>query len=132
MKQTHLHPVLANDCILVGTLGVCDLLLMNDSQYPWLILVPDRPGLRDLDELNETDAVLVQAEIKWACQTLRTLFQPDKLNVAALGNMVPQLHLHVIARFASDRAWPRPVWGVHPPAPYDEEMLADRLDGSRR
>ncbi|MBF0150748.1 MAG: HIT domain-containing protein [Magnetococcales bacterium] len=127
MLQSKLHPTLVKDCIPAGSLSACTLLLMNDSQYPWLILVPDRPGLKDLDELTEADATLVQADIKWACQALRTLFQPDKLNVAALGNMVPQLHIHVIARFASDRAWPKPVWGLHPPAPYDNETLSDRL-----
>jgi diadenosine tetraphosphate (Ap4A) HIT family hydrolase len=132
MKQTELHPLLAQDCILVGHLHVCELLLMNDSQYPWLILVPDRPGLRDFDELSDIDTPLVHADIKHASQVLRTLFQPSKLNVAALGNMVPQLHIHVIARSESDKAWPKPVWGLYPPVPYTEEVLSDLLARLRK
>lgn len=127
MRQTELHPALAGDCIVVGSLRACEVLLMNDSRYPWLILVPDRPGLRDLDDLSESDAALVNADIRQASRALRTLFQPDKLNVAALGNMVPQLHIHVIARFESDNSWPKPVWGQHPPTVYAGAVLAKEL-----
>ena len=127
MNQTELHPVLAKDFVVVCTLSVCEVLLMDDSQYPWLILVPDRPGLRDIDELSDTDTPLLYADIKRESQVLRTLFQPTKLNVAALGNMVPQLHIHVIARFESDKAWPKPVWGFYPPVPYGQDELESLL-----
>lgn len=132
MKQTELHPVLAKDCITVCTLLVCDVLLMNDSQYPWLILVPDRPDLKDLDELSKDDTPLLYSDINKTSKVLRELFKPTKLNVAALGNMVPQLHIHVIARFESDKAWPRPVWGLHPPQPYANDDLNDLLTRLRR
>ena len=127
MKQTKLHPILLKDCVTVCPLSLCEVLLMNDSQYPWLILVPDRPGLRDFDELSDSDTPLVHADIKQASRVLRTLFNPTKLNVAALGNMVPQLHIHIIARFTSDKAWPKPIWGLHPPLPCPNEVLEDRL-----
>jgi diadenosine tetraphosphate (Ap4A) HIT family hydrolase len=100
---------------------------MNDSQYPWLILVPDRANLRDFDELSQVDTPLVHEDIKKVSQALRTLFNPKKLNVAALGNMVPQLHIHVIARFESDKAWPNPIWGAHPPIPYSDASLEDLI-----
>ncbi|MBF0127789.1 MAG: HIT domain-containing protein [Magnetococcales bacterium] len=96
---------------------------MNDSRYPWLILVPRRDGMRDLDELTTEEGGVLWGEITLASRLLREWCRPDKLNVAALGNMVPQLHLHVIARFRADAAWPNPVWGQHPPLPYDESQL---------
>lgn len=122
-RRTPLHPTLAKDTLPVVQLQVCTVLLMNDSQYPWVILVPDRPDLRDLDQLEETDAQQVAAEIRQVSQHLRQLFQPTKLNVASLGNMVPQLHIHVVARYEDDKAWPRPVWGAFPPVPYTPEAL---------
>ena len=128
MKQTTLHPILAKDCLLVGSLSVCTLLLMNDCHYPWLILVPDRPDLRDFDELSDADTMMVHSDIKQASQGLRSLFKPTKINVAALGNQVPQLHIHVIARFETDKAWPKPVWGLHPSLPYAEDGLDPLLE----
>ncbi|MBF0109494.1 MAG: HIT family protein [Magnetococcales bacterium] len=122
MKNIDLHPTLVKDCIMVGTLAASILLLMNDRHYPWLVLVPNRPGLRDFDDLSANDASMVHADIRQASNLLRTLFKPTKINVAALGNVVPQLHIHVIARFESDRAWPKPVWGVFPPEPYPEDQ----------
>ncbi|MEO5377238.1 MAG: HIT family protein [Magnetococcus sp. DMHC-6] len=127
MKQTKLHPLLAKDCLTVLSLSLCDVFLMNDCQYPWLILVPDRPGLRDLDELTAEETPLVYTEIQQACRVLRRLFNPTKLNVAALGNIVPQLHIHVIARFTTDPAWPKPIWGYHPPIIYPSDQLEDLL-----
>nr|CRH05894.1 conserved protein of unknown function [include histidine triad (HIT) domain] [Candidatus Magnetococcus massalia] len=127
MTQTELHPILAKDCHTVGMLSTCQLLLMDDSQYPWLILVPDRPELRDMDELSAADTPRVYGDINQASKMLRRLFQPTKLNVAALGNMVPQLHIHVIARFDNDPAWPKPVWGQRPAVAYSQAALQDRL-----
>ncbi|MBF0193277.1 MAG: HIT domain-containing protein [Magnetococcales bacterium] len=129
MQQTSLHPILAKDCIEVCDLKICKVLLMNDKQYPWLILVPDRPGLKDFDEVNSGDIAYLHADIKKASEVLRTIYKPTKLNIAALGNMVTQLHIHVIARFSNDKAWPNPVWGRHPPLPYNDEMLENVLQG---
>lgn len=119
------HPQLAADTFEVTDLPLCRVLLMNDSQYPWLILVPRRANVRDLDELSVADSQQLTLEINRASQALRAVTSPYKLNVAALGNMVEQLHIHVIARRTDDAAWPRPVWGVSPAVPYaDDAMLA--------
>ena len=104
---------------------------MNDQRYPWLILVPDAPALRDWDDLDEGDVLPVQADVRQAARALRALFQPDKLNIAALGNVVEQLHIHVVARFTTDAAWPRPVWGALPPIPYAPPDAAARVQRLR-
>ena len=121
-----LHPQLARDCLWLGRLSACQVLLMDDSHYPWLILVPNQAGLTEFDLLPESLVPAVHDDIRRAAQVLRTLFQPDKLNVAALGNMVPQLHIHLIARFHQDAAWPKPVWGCLPPSPYGEPLLQEQ------
>jgi diadenosine tetraphosphate (Ap4A) HIT family hydrolase len=113
-----LHPQLAADCLDIGDWPLCRLLRMNDSTYPWLILVPRVPGARDMIDLSETDQQRLMGEIAEASRILRQVTRAEKLNVAALGNVVPQLHVHVIARFAGDAAWPKPIWGVTPPVPY--------------
>ncbi|MDJ1157672.1 HIT domain-containing protein [Chelatococcus sp. SYSU_G07232] len=110
---------LAADTMPIGDLGLSRLLLMNDARFPWVILVPRRPGMRDLIDLDEIDAATLLTEIRTVACALRDLVSPDKLNVAALGNMVPQLHVHVIARFTQDAAWPKPVWGIGGPEPYE-------------
>ncbi len=115
-----LHPRLAADTILVGDLPLCRVLLMNDSQYPWLILVPRRQAIRDLTDLHANDLEMLWPELVKTESTLRQFSNAEKMNVGALGNMVPQLHIHVIARFAADAAWPAPVWGKHPPIPYEQ------------
>jgi diadenosine tetraphosphate (Ap4A) HIT family hydrolase len=119
------------DTIAVEDWDLSRVLLMNDASYPWLILVPRRAGLRDFHDLAGPDLLRLTAEIVRASNKLIALFpdggKPDKMNVAALGNQVPQLHVHVIARFAGDPAWPRPVWGAAPARPYDETALAERL-----
>ena len=120
-----LDPHLAADTVALARWPLCRVLLMNDANYPWLILVPERPGLRDLDELAGADRVAVMDEIARACSALRTMVKPHKLNVASLGNAVPQLHIHVIARFPNDPAWPKPVWGVIPAKPYTDSEQDD-------
>ncbi len=122
-----LHPQLAADTILVGDFPLCRLLLMNDRQYPWTILVPRRAGLREIYELHESDQLRFWRESAQLSQTLMRAFGGDKLNVAALGNMVPQLHIHHIVRFKADPAWPAPVWGKHPAQPYESAALSERL-----
>lgn len=127
-----LHPQLGKDTHEVARFDLCRVLLMDDRQYPWLVLVPERPDLRDLHDLAETDREVALAEIMRASEAMQRLYSPDKMNVAALGNAVPQLHIHVIARFTTDPAWPKPVWGVHPMQPYDDgaldSVLADLRD----
>jgi diadenosine tetraphosphate (Ap4A) HIT family hydrolase len=109
-----LHPQLAKDTLLIGDWPLCRLLRMNDQSYPWLILVPKRADIREIIDLREEDQHLLMTEISAVSRALRQVHAPDKINVAALGNVVPQLHVHVIARFTSDPAWPRPIWGVTP------------------
>ena len=131
MPDFALDPTLARDTVPLEEWALCRVLLMNDARYPWLILVPARAGLRDFHDLAPADMALATGEITRASKALQALFAPDKLNVAALGNMVPQLHIHVIARFKNDAAWPKPVWGVRPPEPYDEAALAARIGDLR-
>lgn len=113
-----LHPQLAADTFLVGNLPLCRVLLMNDSHYPWLILVPERAAISEIYQLSAADRQQLWEESDLVSRQLMQLCQADKLNIAALGNMVPQLHLHHIARFKTDAAWPAPVWGKFKAEPY--------------
>lgn len=122
-----LHPRLAADTAVVGDLPLCRLLLMNDAQYPWTILVPRREGLREIYELSAADQQKFWRESELLSKALMAAFKGDKLNVAVLGNIVPQLHIHHIVRFKDDAAWPAPVWGKHPPQPYDVATLNQRV-----
>ena len=123
MTDFTLHPQLAKDTVFVKKLVLCRVLLMKDSSYPWVVLVPERGDIREIHQLSEDDQQLLMREITFTAERLETLFQADKMNVAALGNMVPQLHVHVIARFECDAAWPGPVWGVVPAKPYERRKL---------
>jgi len=114
-----LDPRLAADTQPVGDLELSRVLLTDDARFPWLILVPRRADVRDLVDLGHADQHRLLDEIDRCARVLRKLDNPDKLNVAALGNVVAQLHVHVIARFTRDAAWPRPVWNVAPPKNYD-------------
>jgi diadenosine tetraphosphate (Ap4A) HIT family hydrolase len=125
-----LHPTLDRDTLLVYRLPLCRVLLMKDRRFPWLILVPEREGVREIHELPQADRAQLVEEIARASEALTRLFRPDKVNVGALGNVVPQLHVHVVARFASDPAWPGPVWGSGPAEAYGDselETLRERL-----
>jgi len=126
-----LHPQLAADTVPVGDLALARVLLANDANYPWLILVPRKAGLTELIDLNEKEQVQLLGEVANAARVLRDITACDKLNIAALGNQVPQLHVHVIARRRGDAAWPKPVWGVMPPKPYDPAER-ERLTGDIR
>ncbi|MGH8461459.1 MAG: HIT domain-containing protein [Stenotrophobium sp.] len=126
-----LHSQLAADTVQVGDLPLCRLVLMNDSQYPWTILVPRREALREIHQMSEADQQQFWHESAQLGRALMSLFKGDKLNVAALGNMVPQLHVHHIVRFASDPAWPAPVWGRMPAKPYAAEALSLRVQAIR-
>jgi len=113
-----LHPQLAADTVPVGDLALTRVLLASDANYPWLILVPRRPALVELIDLEENEQVQLMAEIDAAARALKAISECEKLNIAALGNQVPQLHVHVIGRRHTDAAWPKPVWGAVPPTAY--------------
>ena len=118
-KNWSLHPQLAQDTFPVGDMPLARVLLACDANYPWLILVPRLPGLVELIDLEENAQVQLLGEIVAAARALKSATECDKLNIAALGNQVPQLHVHVIARRRTDAAWPKPVWGVKPPLAYE-------------
>ena len=107
-----LNDSLAKDTIHLLELPLCRFLLMNDRRYPWLILVPRYIDLSEIHDLRDKDQSTLISEVTAATRALEKLFQPEKINVAALGNIVSQLHIHVIARFEEDEAWPNPVWGI--------------------
>lgn len=119
-----LDPRLANDTIALGQFPLCHCALMNDSQYPWLILIPRRDNLREVFELTDSEQQQLLRESSWVSQQLAHAFGAKKMNVANLGNVVSQLHWHIIARFEDDPAWPGPVWGKHPAVPYQPDSLA--------
>lgn len=118
MSAFALHAQLSADTVSVYELPLCGVRLMDDATYPWLILVPRVADARELVDLDEAQQADLMREISTCSRVLQHAFAPDKLNVAALGNMVPQLHVHVIARLRSDPAWPAPVWGRAPAQPY--------------
>ncbi|GGW76117.1 HIT domain-containing protein [Alteromonas halophila] len=118
---------LRNDTFPVGDLPLCSVLLMNDAQFPWVILVPRRAEVYDLIDLSDEDRRVFQQESDQLSQVLRKLFSPHKLNVAALGNVVAQLHVHHIARFTDDCAWPHPVWGRQPAQAYTQSQADKHL-----
>ena len=123
MKEFKLAPQLRADTIELGDLRICKALLMNDSQFPWLILVPKRTNITELYQLNEQDIAQVQKESIMISRLMMQLFEGDKLNTGALGNVVSQLHIHHIVRFKSDPVWPKPVWGNIQPIPYTDDKL---------
>jgi diadenosine tetraphosphate (Ap4A) HIT family hydrolase len=121
---------LAADTVAIAALPLCAVRLMNDRRYPWIILVPERAGAREIVDLDAGDRGRLIDEIALVSTVMRDEFQPAKLNVAALGNVVAQLHVHVIARFTDDDAWPKPIWGT-PAVPYEAEALARRVETLR-
>ena len=128
-----LHSRLAADCIVVGDLSLCRVLLNNDARFPWCILVPRLVDLRDFHEVPTAHRATLFEEIERVSIALQQIGQADKMNVAALGNMVPQLHIHVIARRTDDAAWPTPVWSAGAGEPYTDAQpilmqLRSRLD----
>lgn len=127
VRHWSLHPQLAADTHPVAQLDAGELRLMDDANYPWLVLVPHVVDARELIDLDEPQQIRLMQDIARASRALQTLFRPYKLNVAALGNIVPQLHVHVIARFADDPAWPAPVWGRAQARAYTPEALVERV-----
>lgn len=120
-----LHAQLEQDCEQLGRFALCRLLLMRDANYPWCILVPERAGVTEIYQLSDADQWQFMRESAALAEAMAKIFAADKMNIAALGNIVPQLHIHHIARRRGDPAWPAPVWGTVPPRSYAEDELAD-------
>jgi len=123
-----LHPTLKKDCIELGQLELCRVLLMNDSRFPWLILVPEREDTTEIHQLSADDQQLLIRESSYIAEKLALLFQADKMNIAALGNMVPQLHIHHVVRYKTDKAWPAPIWGLFDAKAYTDKELEKTLN----
>ena len=123
-----LHPQLAADTHPLASFALCELRLMDDANYPWLVLVPRVANARELIDLDSGQRHALADDVDRASRLLLDAFQPFKLNVAAIGNVVPQLHVHVIARFENDPAWPAPVWGRVTAQSYSPETLVERVN----
>jgi diadenosine tetraphosphate (Ap4A) HIT family hydrolase len=120
-----LHPKLEADTIALGQSRLCEVRLMNDSHWPWVLLVPRVAEVREIYQLPKAQQLRLAEESSLLGEGMMTAFAGDKFNVAALGNMVPQLHLHHIVRFEGDAAWPGPVWGKVSPEAYDDQAIAE-------
>ena len=131
MTDFVLDAVLERDTHPLGDLPLSRVLLLDDARYTWLTLVPRRAGMVEIIDLDPAQRTQLTSDIDAASRALKALFKPDKLNVAALGNLVLQLHVHVIARYRDDIAWPRPVWGAADARPYPPESLVERVAALR-
>ena len=127
-----LNPQLEKDTISIGDLPLSRVLVIKDANYPWLLLVPRRANTVEIVDLSEVEQAQLMTEVSRVARALKEVTRCDKLNIAALGNLVPQLHVHVIARRAGDAAWPRPVWGVMPPLAHDAEEVQNFISALRR
>ncbi len=130
--MAELHPQLQKDCLVVGRFALCRLLLLRDANYPWFVLVPDRDAISEIYQLSDVDQQLLLRESTTLSRALVAAFAPDKLNIAALGNVVPQLHLHHVVRYKSDPAWPAPVWGKVTASVYTAAALNVVVERLRR
>ncbi|MGB5439215.1 MAG: HIT family protein [Gammaproteobacteria bacterium] len=129
--MTALHPALRQDCLPVGRFRLCQLLLMNDASYPWCILVPDRENISEIHQLRKSDQLQLIRESSILAAALERVFKADKINIAALGNIVPQLHIHHVVRYRDDKAWPAPVWGACEARPYSKAALEEVVEKLR-
>jgi diadenosine tetraphosphate (Ap4A) HIT family hydrolase len=127
MPKFQLHPQLEKDCFLIGKFELCQILLMNDSQFPWFILVPQRANIREIYQLAPADQITLIHESSYLAEKLAVIFNADKLNIAAIGNIVPQLHLHHVVRYETDKAWAAPIWGKFAAIPYSEQQREDLM-----
>ncbi len=130
-QQFELASELAADTVVLGKFPLSLVLLSKDANYPWCILVPRRKGIREVHHLSEDDRFQLTRESCHLAEVMADLFVPDKMNVAALGNLVPQLHVHHVARFKTDAAWPKPIWGVVEAKTYDAAELEERVSRLR-
>lgn len=131
MTAFTLDPRLQNDTFSIGPLGLCQLLLMNDKRWPWLILVPQRANLAEIHELTPLDQTMLSFETAMVAEAMKAATACEKINTGALGNIVRQLHVHIIARNSGDTAWPGPVWGHGSREPYSKAE-ADQLISTLR
>ena len=123
MEKFSLNSRLKADTIKIADFELSELLLMNDKNYPWFILVPRRANISEIFQLNDQDQTQLYKEISYLSEILQNFYQADKVNIGALGNMVPQLHIHVIMRFKDDIVWPKPVWGLVEAVNYSDEEI---------
>jgi diadenosine tetraphosphate (Ap4A) HIT family hydrolase len=130
-SEWRLDPQIALDTAAVGDLSLCAVRAMDDATYPWLVLVPRQAGVTEIIDLDQSDRTQLMAEISAAATALKKVTGCDKLNVGAIGNLVPQLHIHIVARRRGDPAWPKPVWGVAPPVAYEPQSLDVFVDAIR-
>ena len=130
-SQFQLHERLQQDCILIGRFSLCQVLMMNDSQFPWFILVPERADIKEIYQLSVADRQLLSEESCFLAENMADLFKAHKMNMAAIGNMVPQLHIHHIVRYQTDKAWPAPVWGKFIAEAYTEQQIIELTDKVR-
>ncbi|ABD80172.1 HIT domain-containing protein [Saccharophagus degradans] len=122
-----LHPQLKQDTVIVGQFNLSLVLLHKDANYPWCILVPKRSNMNEIHHLSEVDQIQLIKESSHLSEVMTSIFAPDTMNIAELGNLVPQLHLHHVARYKTDACWPAAVWGAKPPAVYTEGVMEERL-----
>jgi diadenosine tetraphosphate (Ap4A) HIT family hydrolase len=122
-----LHPRLKQDCITIGRFHLCQLLMMNDSQYPWFILVPEKANITETYQLSKQERHTLTEESCYLSETLATLYKADKMNIAAIGNLVPQLHIHHVVRYQTDKAWPAPIWGKFAAVPYTRKEITENI-----
>lgn len=123
-----LNETLAKDCIPLGRFELCRILLMNDRHYPWIILVPEIEGVTEIFELNKNQRQQLMDESAFVLEAMQQSFKADKMNQGAIGNMVSQLHIHHVARFKNDAAWPAPVWGAVKAMAYSEAEKSKMID----
>lgn len=129
--MAELHPRLAQDCVILGKFALSRLLLMKDANYPWFILVPDRDGITEIHQLTDADQQQLWRESAQLSRALEQVFNPDKLNIAALGNVVPQLHVHHVVRYQTDPGWPAPVWGAVQAVAYEDGKVDEIIQKLR-
>jgi diadenosine tetraphosphate (Ap4A) HIT family hydrolase len=122
-----LHPRLREDCIAIGRFDLCQLLMMNDSHYPWFILVPEKAGIKEIYQLSKPERQTLTEESSYLAENLAALYKADKMNIAAIGNLVPQLHIHHVVRYQTDKAWPAPIWGKFTAVPYSQKQIRDNI-----
>lgn len=131
-EKFRLHPQLEKDTFRIGEFNLSEILLMNDARYPWIILVPHLPNLTDITDLNKSERSIFTEEINFAADAVKRHFQPERVNIAMLGNIVPQLHCHIIARFKNDFAWAKPVWGIGEAIAYSENEKETMFETLRK
>lgn len=133
METFRLDERLSRDSVLVTRLGLCELRLQNDKRWPWLVLVPQRDGVSELFDLTPLDQAVLTFETNLVASALKEVTGATKINVGALGNIVRQLHVHIIARNEGDTCWPGPIWGHGKPVPYaagEKETLMKKISGA--